>query len=256
MGKHIAVGTHHKTGSAWMSGVFLRLAQLTGLRFVDLSRAKLGWNNMREYRALAGAAFRDVDDKGERGIFMDNHSLFSHLVGLPNVAGIHVIRDPRDVIVSAAKYHSHSDEPWLHVAQDEFDGLTYQQKINSIESTDDRMRFEMEHSSGQVIRGMGKFDGKVNFVDLKYEELMADVDLVRWHEASIHLDLHGEEILHSLTAFWERSLFGGLKRPTGEKSHVQDGRSEQWRRKMSPTILSECEERFGEVIAKLGYPLS
>jgi len=44
------------------------------------------------------------------GIFIHIHSVFPDLHGCPNAAGIHVIRDPRDVLISAARYHCRSSE--------------------------------------------------------------------------------------------------------------------------------------------------
>jgi hypothetical protein len=51
-----------------------------------------------------------------------------------------VIRDPRDVIVSGANYHCKADEPWLHIPEKRFGGLTYHQKINSLTSAVVRSR--------------------------------------------------------------------------------------------------------------------
>lgn len=58
---------------------------------------------------------------------------------------IHIIRDPRDIIISGCFFHQASTEQCLHVSDPAYDGMTYQQKINSFSDINDQIIFEMEN---------------------------------------------------------------------------------------------------------------
>src|SRR5690349_8119257 len=108
----ILVGTHHKTGTVWMGSLFRQLAE-------RLNRAYFIGNP------------KDVSEDVD--IFQHVNSGFN----LPFMArleegsrawrGIHIIRDPRDVIVSGCFYHQKSAEKWLHLPLEKFEGRTYQE---------------------------------------------------------------------------------------------------------------------------------
>lgn len=85
----IIVGTHHKTGTVLMQNIFSELAKRQELRFHNCSRH--------------GAP----TDTTKADILFDWHSKFPGLPlhALSDVKGIHIIRDPRLVVISAALYH-------------------------------------------------------------------------------------------------------------------------------------------------------
>ena len=155
----ILVGTHHKTGSVWMTNVFRKLSRRLGLDFQRVSSVS------------------PVGPKGQWDIFFNSHSQFD-LPGIGKFRGLHVMRDPRDVIVSSTFYHSSSAEPWLHIKRKKFSGMTYQEKINSFSSFDDKLLFEMENSGGVTLRRMGEWDmADARFWNAKYEDLIVDAEL-------------------------------------------------------------------------------
>lgn len=57
--------------------------------------------------------------------------------------GLHLIRDPRDVILSGMHYHLRAPEKWLHDPEPDYGGLSYQEKLNSLDG-DGRLFLEME----------------------------------------------------------------------------------------------------------------
>ena len=94
----ILVGTHHKSGTVWMKRIFATVAADFGLKFYIGSQAEC-----------------PPDAK----IFMEPHSRFDFDVLERDYRGLHMVRDPRDMIVSACFYHLTSTEPWLHVPRPE-----------------------------------------------------------------------------------------------------------------------------------------
>ena len=168
----VLLGTHHKTGTFWFGKIFSDIASKLGLEFV------------------ASTHEQNVPN-GTWDIYQNSHSRFDK-PALGEFKGVHVVRDPRDQIISATFYHQTSDEEWLHVPRDEFGGSTYQEKINSFSSFDDRMLFEMEGSAYGNIMAMIEFDhSDERFVTAKFEELITDQRLEKFEDIFEFLGFRG-----------------------------------------------------------------
>ncbi|NET16816.1 MAG: hypothetical protein F6K08_30385 [Okeania sp. SIO1H6] len=132
----VLIGTHHKTGTVWMSNIFYSIASYYDLRC---------YANRGNKSLICPSSNFDI--------FLQDHSFFD-FDNLSNYKGLHIIRDPRDVVVSGCFYHTKSLEKWLHIKREYFGGLTYQEKLNSYSSFDDKLIFEMENSSRNAIQDM------------------------------------------------------------------------------------------------------
>jgi len=255
--RHVLVGTHHKTGTVWMMRTFRRISERTGRPFVALHEGKIGWTRVPGRDARFAARRREVEARGSApGIFFEYHSDFPVLADPRSFVGLHVVRDPRDVLISSARFHLDAEEVWLRRPDPRFSGRTYQQMLRELDDPEDRIRFEMDHATGDELRRMRDFDRQGVFRDVRYEDLVVDVDLRLWHEIVLHLGFRGEEIVPAIESFWRCSLFGGANPARGPAAHVRDGRPAQWRTAMSPDLVAEVETRFGDLIRDLGYPLA
>ncbi|MFW6314109.1 MAG: hypothetical protein ACOC0S_00825 [Desulfohalobiaceae bacterium] len=137
---NICIGTHHKTGTVWMDPVFRLLAKKIGVPFVHLPGMNLR-EQPQELKRIAAA-------QGPC-IFFDTHSRFpdSFLQGI-EFRGLHLLRHPKDVAISCARYHQFSEEKWLHRPWQEYQGRTYQEVINSLPTFWDRVAFELNNIAG------------------------------------------------------------------------------------------------------------
>lgn len=226
----VLIGTHHKTGTMWMERIFLEIARVFGL---DL---------------FAGAA-EDAPARSE--IFLEHHSRFpAERLDAPH-RGIHVIRDPRDVIVSGAFYHVKSDEGWLHVPREDLGGRTYAEAISGLERREDRILFEMEHAGGDTIRDMLAWDyGRPEFLEIRYEDLIVDEDLVLFHRIFTHLGFPGDWIPSLLAIARDFSLFSGKIR---RSVHIRSGKQKQWAERFRDLHRRRFLELFGDALVRLGY---
>ena len=78
------------------------------------------------------------------------HSKFGNFKDVcPNFKGIHIIRNPFEIITSAYNYHKVCNEPWVLG--------TYQQTVNTL-SRDEGLMYEINEIGGNVIRNMVSFD--------------------------------------------------------------------------------------------------
>src|SRR5215813_9352381 len=115
---NVVVATHHKTGTVWMDGVFKAIAHDLGAEYVDF-RSQSGQfpDALRKPFILLNydSDFREHADILERD----------------DVRILHLVRDPRDVLISAMHYHKKSNESWLHEPIPGYNDVTYQRRLRA-----------------------------------------------------------------------------------------------------------------------------
>jgi hypothetical protein len=251
---HVLVGTHHKTGTVWMASVFREISEQLAVPYLHLNKIGVSRRN-REGRCEALRRF--ISDASRRVIIFEAHSEFPDLSEVDvhyktHFRGIHMIRDPRDVVISAASYHARARETWLHVPQTKFGGLTYQEKNKSFSTLKEKILFELDYSNRNAVRAMVRFDRQAVFRDIKYEDVVEDTKMTAWREVLDYLGFEETELDSALQAVWAKSLFGGKK---GRGAHMTSGAKEQWRHVFDAALSEEYTRRFSAELAKLGYPL-
>ena len=184
-------------------------------------------------------------------VFYHHHSKFLLSQTGAEYRGLHLIRDPRDTIVSGCFYHQHADEPWLHRKRKKFGGLSYQEKINSYATFSDKLLFELEHSARSAIRHMSRWDyGNPSFMETKYEDLIRDRNLVLFDEIFRFLGFPDECLPEVRRIAYENSLFSRKHKPDG---HIRCGSPSQWRLYFGPAHSRRFLEVYGDVLIQLGY---
>ena len=233
LNNRIVVATHHKAGTVWLHNVFLRVSQ------------DLGWKFCKGIAANLPEDF-DVFAPG-------NCQIQAQQIQAP-FKGLHMIRDPRDIIISGCFYHQKAPEPWLQKKHSHFGGLSYQEKLNSYQSVDDRILFEMEYAARPCIQEMLAWNyHDPTFFEVKYEDLMSDEQLLLFHSIFAFLGVPGSAIPRALRIAFENSLFSGLPPIT---SHIRSGKTRQWEKYFTSHHHSRFIELFGDALQRLGYESS
>lgn len=232
------VGTFHKSGTVLWYGILHELFWTTGLRVWDSERT------------LEPAVW-DVE--------FNHHSEFSaRPPGTPPLKTLITVRDPRDIVISAAKYHLWAKEAWLDNPDLALDGYwrdiapTYRAAIASFETDRERRVFEMDHVAGRAIRRMlASLSDSPTVKHVKLEDLMQDTGLEIFQACFEHLGFNPR--LTRLAKYHARrnSIFSAGAR---NRAHVQSGRVEQWREIYDDELRAAFEERFPDAVARLGYP--
>jgi hypothetical protein len=234
---NILIATHHKSGTTWMGRIFRAVARVIDSNFV---------------------VHTEITKREVQGLLFPSVCLVTHsrinwqLLGAP-WRGLHVIRDPRDMLISAARYHRDSRESWLHNGKTQYDGLTYQQKINELATEEERLLFELRNASSWTFKDMEQWDYKnARVFEAKYEQLIADKDMMLFHQILTFLGIPGKHIPKCLQAVWRTSLFGEFDR-SEDAEHIRSGEPHQWQSAMPATISTELERMFPSLLRITGY---
>lgn len=230
LNNRVLVGTHHKTGTLWMESIFREICLKFGLIFFSGKQKQL---------------------PEDFNVFFQSHSMFNTEQIPGEYRGIHMIRDPRDRIISGCFYHQKAGEDWLHTRQKKFGGLSYQEKINSYEYLEDKILFEMENSGFLSIQQMLDWNYQnPAFFEVRYEDLVSDENLILFHKMFVFLGFSGEVIPQILRIAHDNSLFSGMLESS---VHIRSGEPGQWEKYFRPVHKKRFLELFGDVLLRLGY---
>lgn len=243
----MCVATHHKAGTIWIKRVIKSLSKAIGVPWIGI------WSD-RQMRKVpkTGRAFLC----NWAGMFPDD------LWTSTETAFLHVIRDPRDVLLSGCSYHQTAGlkgEQFLHIAREDLNGRTYQQHLNDLSDHKEKLLFEMRNKHAQTLMEMRAWPyGDPRCIELRYEDLMVDTQCNAMRRAFGALGLQGGEIDSGVQAFWENSLFGGLADRQDHKGRLKDhvrsgGRLRRWQSEMPRSVGQTYADRFGDDLIALGY---
>lgn len=224
----ILVGAHHKAGTNLLFGIFNEICKRRNEYFF--------YGNQSDAPKLCSVLFHDNSD-------------FDLVALSTEFRGLHIIRDPRDIIISGAFYHRHSDEAWLHEPQPQFGSMTYQQAINSCSTDEEAILFEMENAAMYTIKKMLDWDyANPCFFETRYEDLVQDHSLEIFKQIFVFLGYPDDDLPELLNIAYKNSLFSGVKSP-----HIRSGKPYQWKQYFTPALKFRFLELYGDALQVLGY---
>ncbi|WP_168193071.1 sulfotransferase domain-containing protein [Rhodophyticola sp. CCM32] len=242
----IAVGTHHKTGTVWLRRVFN-----IGSDTLNIPRIRVNGPRREDQIPATG-----------RAVVVNWDSAFSDaLLARDDLRGLHMIRDPRDVLISGMRYHQiapEAGEKALHVPRKELNGQSYQQHLKSLETLHEKMLFEMQNMHLRTLNQMTawRYD-RPNIHEVRYEDLMQDQDCAMFANILDFLGFTGTDKDTMLDIYWANSLFGGMKeksdRPRRVSLHIQSGEAAQWTTKLPRSVAEIYAKHHGQALIDLGY---
>jgi hypothetical protein len=232
---------HHKAATVWMQRVLQDVARAF---FLDL---------------VAPYGYRDSSIPASVDIVRRHAQHYAPGHFPAGFRGSHVIRDPRDIVVSGYFYHLWTDEPWARAPDPRYGGRSYQEHLNSL-SPGDGLLAEIEYrrraSDAPALTDIGAWDySDPRFLELRYEDMMADPE-GQFRRLFTHYGFHPAAV--------ERGIEFGLKhsfqRRTGrnvgeveERSHFRSGESGQWRKHFDDRHRRAFKECHGDLVVRLGY---
>jgi Sulfotransferase domain len=258
---------HPKSGSTWLGGIMGRVAIEMGQPFL--------------YRQLAlGNTVYDLN-KGNFRFLISQNTSYAHVQKIKRpFRGFHVIRDPRDISVSAyfsyKKTHAIRDWGQLQQLRDKLNAIAFQEGL-----------LETIKFNASFFKYMSNWDFRnPNIYEIKFENLIAEpseklkeifnhLEIVR--EGTNNLNLTGKynRVVNKLGAsglavrrdqltsvalndivktLSFQNLTKGRKQGTeNTDSHYRKGESGDWKEHFTNQHKDYFKEHFGTLLIELGY---
>lgn len=244
--RFLCIGTHHKTGTVWMRRTFHKFASDNGIPVI---------------RVTSPAAVRDLPRTGPALLVNWQSQFPMNILRNPQARFLHMIRDPRDILLSGQRYHLRAplgNEKWLGQPRQDLGGKSYQEHIQNLPDRIDQLLFEMGEKHDETVMEMLCWPyGHPRAVDLRYEDMIEDHDCARFRAALGDLDVEGFDVDGVTAYYWRHSLFGGLADPdtvkANVKAHVASGASRQWASQLPREVAEPYARRYGPALRALGY---
>ena len=231
---------HHKVGTVWFQRVLSSVAGFYGLRFTEMPTS---------YGASGPVArlASDIDV-----VVYDRANDFRPGdLGARVYRGSHLIRDPRDVVISGYHYHRRTDEAWVREPKDRFGGLSYQAFLNTVDEHDGLMA-EIERSARSSIAEMAGWSYSTSeILELRYEDAIRDevgtfTRLFRFYGFTDDGVGQGLKIVEQFSR-------GHGRQAGGADPHVRSGDPGEWRRHFDADHIARFKELTGDLVVRLGY---
>ena len=234
-------GAHHKVGTVWFQRILSTVAGFYGLRFAEVP-ASYG------IAPPAPGVGSDIDI-----VVFDRANDFRPEDALGRAyRGSHLIRDPRDVVVSGYHYHLRTDEAWVRVPKERWGGLSYQAFLQSVDEHDGVMA-EIDRSARFSLADMGRWSyGRPEILELRYE------DVVRDKGGDVHPAppvLRPERRRRGAGDDHRQSVqpTPAARRRAPLDRHVRSGEPGEWRRYFGDDHVARFKELTGDLVVRLGY---
>lgn len=275
---------HHKCATGWITRIFREMSFHLGRRhaIVHLPR------HISPYASLADKVSAESID-----VLIYTNAQIHEVQTLPEGSrGFHVVRDPRDVLVSAYFSHKHSHP------SDKWPELEPHRDLLQTLSLEDGLAAEMVFSQS-VFADMQAWDYKQpNVLELHMETLTADPDagfqriatFLGWldpealysfaYRVQVRLNrlhylgharvpgpypllpvprrplatLPPDTLAHILEASRFNRLTGGRSRGEEDvQSHYRKGTPGDWRNHFTPALVDHFKAEWGDLLIQLGY---
>lgn len=244
---------HHKCATQWITDIVQDVCAELELRCVR-------YNSPREFGGDLPAALRN--DPADFLCYLNAWE--SHVSRLSGYRGFHVVRDPRDIVVSA--YFSHKFSHPLPKSGSTARWLTadYRRTLQEVDPQTG-LQMELERRANQF-RGMLNWDyGQPHIQEVRFERLTADPE-GEFRQIFRHLGLFDSASPTTRATFTSELLDGILHRhrftnkshgrKPGEEvstAHYRKGTPGDWRVHFTPKHVASFKERYNDLLVALGY---
>ncbi len=234
---------HHKAGSTWITDIMRDLAALLEVRICVANTPSLfASSGLRSWSLDQGADFACFTNASYEHVPEDMHR------------GFHVIRDPRDIVISA--YYSHR---YSHVEDPTFPQLIRLRETLSRLNIDEGLSLEIR-ALRTVFDAMGSWNyDDDRILEARFEDLVLDptggvrriVEFLGWF-ADHDLDPRRVGEIVEKHTFQKKS--GGRERgQVDHHSHYRRGEPGEWREVFTEQHHKQFADAYPGLVSDLGY---
>ena len=231
-------GAHHKAATSLFNRIYQKISDQFCWKYEVSSKNK---------------RFPDSDTD----IFLHYSSNFDFSLLGPYV-GTHLIRDPRDMIVSGYYYHLWCNEIWCNKSIDHFNGKSYQEILNSL-NPEDGIMFEMSNDHGSFKRTaslmMNWNYNNPYILELKFEDIINDIEshFLRIFKHYRFNKKQTKSAMYVVNQCKFENITGRLKGNENPKNHFRKGISGDWKNHFNESHKQAFKKLYPGLLEKLGY---
>lgn len=246
---------HHKSGTRYIGLIFEEYCDQVGIDFHEINNPK--WFGYDIEKKLPDS--RPICAK-----YMNAN--YRYVENIENLRAFHVIRDPRDLAVSAyfSHLHSHSTQSWPELAE-------HRDKLRALDF-DDGLLADMDFTDQLMTDGFPiavfaamdqwNYDDP-RILELRFEDFVLD-PLGYFARAFAFIGLidpadkaHNERLERLVQDYSFKRMSGGRERgEADDQHHYRHGVPGEWRTRLKPVHLRWFEERYPALLARFeGAPL-
>lgn len=278
---------HHKCASTYIKDVFIQATDLLGMvprHVLGLgTELPLDYQNKPEFIHQLEKR-KSILEKGDYKTLVLTNSDYKTLAIIDekhDYRGFHVVRDPRDIVISA--YFSHL---YSHVAEDGSWWLEFRKSLSKCKNQEEGLLLELDllrtfldnmndwnYENPKVLETryevitkdpLQQFSRIFNFLGIK-TPLLGLFNLATLYYFQRKATMLGEPMPYGdhlpmimLKRILDRNSFKyrSRGRPKGKedtRSHYRKGISGDWRTHFTPSIKAEFKNRYNDLLIKLDY---
>jgi hypothetical protein len=255
-GELIGYFGHHKCATQWMKGLARGIGAAVG-------------RTVHRYSHARGFGFdlAAIPDPGSTIVCYTNADV-RYVAGVENLRGWHMVRDPRDIVVSSYFSYLHSHPAEVYGGADaasrprSLRGLEeYREKLRGVSQREGLM-LELQQRATQF-HAMAQWNyHHARILEVRMEEATADpVSALR--EITSFVRLYGvndldDERLAEIAAANDFPAYAGGRAPGEEDptSHYRKGVSGDWKVHFEPEHVDYFKQHYNDLLIQLGYEVS
>jgi hypothetical protein len=277
---------HHKCGSTWIMTVLSQVCRHIGINTnYYYSPKSWGYNGKNKYTLDKVINDLHID-------FVGYTSADLRYVGdISKYRGVHIIRDPRDIVTSSyfSHLHSHPSEGWpeLDIFRDKISNLSKSEGFMS--NIDFTAKLPLDGFDLDLFKSMEEWNYKnSNILELKYEDIIINpyksfIKIFDHFDITANVSLNINNIVNHilieasqkilrlvnhkisnvklpewfiLYIVYKNDFSNITNRSIGEeniKSHLRKGLSGDWKNHFNEDHIKYFKNNYNDILVKLGY---
>jgi hypothetical protein len=244
---------HHKCATQWIKGILNEVC-------AELALRPSTFNSPREFGLDLPAALRT----NPTDFLCYLNASADHVSGLSGYRGFHVVRDPRDITVSAYFSHKFSHPLPKHGPAASWLNEDYRRMLQEVDEQTGLMMV-LERRASQFHQ-MLKWDyGQPHIKEVRFEHLTAD-PASEFRHIFHHLGLLDPvsptnrahltgELLDTILSRHTFTIKSHGRKPGEEDpmAHYRKGKPGDWKAHFTPKHIAHFKERYNDLLVALGY---
>ena len=255
--------SHHKCATRWVNGVLRHVCRHLGLKHKVVWQPEMFNGNLPNFVSQNQIKFLAYTNAN-----------YQYVRQLPHICGFHVVRDPRDICVSAYFSHlnSHETDHWPELAQ-------HRQTLQRLPK-DEGLLLDMDFVAPYMADMVSWDYQNPHFIQIRMEELTNNpyqqfaiifrflglldeqpLTIGRRTRYALSRRLYGSQnqlpVEKLLWIIWQNDFSkksGG--RSSGQEDttkHYRKGTVGDWRNHFKPAHIAHFKQRYNPLLLKLGY---